>query len=96
MTSVLERIRHGRTRAFLVRLEQIEQDMDELWDWLCVPPASRPLHGMHTHAEYNRSHDKYLSPEGLAQLQRHLGPEYHYLEQLESVADNGMKSEPLR
>ena len=40
--TVLERVRRGLARAFIVRTEAFEDDMDALWEWLCVPTHLRP------------------------------------------------------
>jgi len=89
--SLLERIRTQQSRAFLVRAQSMNQDIDAMWDWLCVPPENRnrtQIDNVEGH-EKRRYHDKYLSPEGRLNLKGHLSTEYQMLEALEQLADNG-------
>lgn len=90
-TSVLQRLRHRDARAFLVRTDSFAMDTAALWEWLCVPPPTRPAlyHGSPPIAATTRRADAALSDEGRRALAHHTRRERAALDALEQLAENG-------
>jgi hypothetical protein len=96
--SQLNAIRSGRTHAFIVRDGQIEENMADVYNWLCLPPDQWDP------ARFNpgdvvpnawdmgvqpRHQDTLLSVAGRQALANSLVQEYQLLETLEDLVDNG-------
>lgn len=96
--SVLTRLRNQSARAFLVRTESFDEDAVAMWDWLCVPNATRTTalnvnpQTIHDRAalETPRHNDTSLSAAGKAALAHQLAREQHAIDALEALADNGI------
>jgi hypothetical protein len=90
-TSILNRLRMNLARAYLVHSEDVEADTAGMLDWLCLPHLDTPVeHDDHGDTiEKGRHEDTSISPEGRIALRSALSTEYHHLETLEMLADNG-------
>jgi hypothetical protein len=103
--TVIDRVRAGRARAFLVRTESYEDDVAALWDWLCVPAdlgaeAKRrgdsetewTTHNTERHGMSKpRKNDTLISDEGQHALEQHTAEERQALTALEELAENGRR-----
>lgn len=98
-TSALQHIRTGAALAFLVRQESLDEDMDALWQWLCLPgrrAASDKVSvnldvSRYSDATAHRHNDTWLSPTAAANFAMHTLRESFALEELERLAENGLE-----
>ena len=66
------------------------EDMESLFDWLCIPKDQRPAEAsLHEGSYFPREGDKNLSAVGHALLRRELATEYFWYDELETIAING-------
>jgi hypothetical protein len=97
----LNAIRRGRTRAFLVRQESMDADLEGMYNWLCLPPGGWNPKVMvpevvptikydGNSADQDRHTDTFLSQPARSSLYAALRTEFQVLEALEQLADNGV------
>ena len=92
-TGLLEVLRRDDKHTYAIRTETFDDDVDGLWDWLCVPRPSRP-EMIYTHTDdYARKKDTALSASGEARLRSVLSTEYYVKQTIEGLADNAPSRE---
>ena len=92
-TGLLEVLRRDDKHTYAIRTETFNDDVEGLWDWLCVPESSRP-EMIYTHTDdYARKKDTKLTALGEARLRSVLSTEYYVKQTIEGLADNAPSAE---
>ena len=85
---LLDDVRKTGAQLFIARLESLDEDIKEMFDWLCVPPNPTYIED-HNMNDDPRKNDTYVSPLGFELVMAELKEEYDAWRELEKLAING-------
>ena len=94
--TVIDQMRRPGKHVYHVAQENLDDDMDGLWDWLCVanPPTAESdgLEDATSERGIARHADTTLSDKGRAALTAYLQDEYYYLNIVNRLSENTRSS----
>jgi len=85
---LLSLLRRPDKHAYVVRAEHLEEDINGLLDWLCVPADARHVTLPHAHTGYPREADTNVSALGRRNLRENLAHEHYAKDAVEQLADS--------